>query len=233
LAEKLRREPGVACLAGSGREINGEFAFLCLHAQTTCFSINSSRSCTSDGVVVFMKWQTANSWGSFKAALLAIGAVLPFCLPSQADARCGSAHAWLYTQVSAQPVTMETVPSAGPISLRSVTCAKPRSWTSQLARDLKEVWHSVWNSSEGVPCNRCPFGSPAPGRRCEGPFCSGGAPPIALPIPGSAEGSNESASLPGLRQIPRHESLARGFGVDTCVPPSACLDSIFHPPRSV
>ncbi len=172
-----------------------------------------------------MKWRTTNSWGSFQLALLAFGMALPFCLPGRAEARCASAHAWLYTQVTAQPEATETVPSAGPVCLRSL-----EAWPAdhrevgrrQLARDSQQVWHGMWDSFQGAPCERCPFGL-APGRRCEGPNCSGEAPPTALPMPGFTAGSNESASLPGLGQSPRQGCCRASSALISACRRSFCL----------
>jgi hypothetical protein len=170
-----------------------------------------------------MTWWTAKSWGWLQAALLALGIVLPFCVPGKVDAGCGN-HDLSFSE---QPLPPSTVRKATPRGiLRSQTL------TSQLERDLKYVWKRIWISTPPAPCGSCPFG-PGSSKPCDGPSCSGDAPPTSLPVPASALERNESATLAGARREPRIDSLPRGSEVDCRFHPSSCLDAIFHPPRSV
>jgi hypothetical protein len=174
-----------------------------------------------------------NFWPSFKVTLFFLGVALPFYAPDKADARCGCHRQFMFDQISAPQVVTQFSPDEdttpiGWSSLTSVTDLRPQSWSAQLARDLISVWTALSSTSSQRPSHRDSTNEP-----CRGPFCSGDVPPTAIPVSTLVPVSNESASLLGANPMREYESSTWCIAENLCDLSSSCLDSIFHPPRSV
>jgi hypothetical protein len=185
-----------------------------------------------------MTRRATKSWDWFRTALVVIGTALPFCVPAKVDARCGCHLRLLYEHIAARPVVTRDISNASPIPWRSlhfVTNLRAQTWTSRLVRDLEDVWNSISMQTSVAlrPCGQCPPNPASPGEPCRGPDCSGGAPPIAVPVSTSIGRTHESASFPGLCLVLPNNDSARCAEVESGVQPASLVDAIFHPPRSV
>jgi hypothetical protein len=187
-----------------------------------------------------MNWWETKSRGWIRAALVVIGMALPYSMPAEVDARCSCHLRFLHELVGAQPVVTRDLCRETPTtpismnSLRPLTKLQAQTWTSCFARELENMWSSLVRTSVAhPPCRHCPSNPASPGVPCRGPFCSGDAPPIAVPIYTSLGGANEPATLPALRSLPRNDQFARRAEPVFRVQLTSFAASIFHPPRSI
>jgi hypothetical protein len=146
------------------------------------------------------------------AAILLIGTVGILLAPSSAHA-CSNHHWSPEPAYEKQPAE----PDSG-----------VESWTADAVRGLYAFWDFV--IALPTTCRTCPDGS---GQRCEGPSCSGNPSPATAPLAGPVERSHETGCLVAAVH-PSNRADSHRFANSDCLPfVAACLDSIFHPPRSV
>jgi hypothetical protein len=162
-------------------------------------------------------------WMRSHASVLAAGTVLLFFLPTDACAHCESGQTFSDRFTELQ-VT------------RGSANAEAPNWALRLFHALNSVWTRPAVSTvptKLTPCGSCPSDRTLPTNQCTGPSCSGGLPPIAVPVSTSVDKSHEPASLIGASQSSRYDSRSQWAGAAFSFLPSSCLDSIFHPPRCV
>lgn len=95
------------------------------------------------------------------------------------------------------------------------------------------IGRSNADASSALPCMPCQRDSTTPGRRCEGPHCSGLPTPVSSPAPVLPSRTNESA-VASTFTTPSASPWLTGYltAHSDLIPLSVALDSIFHPPRS-
>jgi hypothetical protein len=153
-----------------------------------------------------------------KSVMLAAGILLLFCVP-QIQAQCGGHTYDFYTSSRDTEPFNTTVPAV-----------ESPGWASHVIHQVTALWKTLSASVPTFNCGRCPQ-DPTPGKRCEGPSCSGDSAPMALPVPSPTERSNEMGVFMGLGDMPRQDSSSSFTNGDCLFHLAAHLDSIFHPPR--
>jgi hypothetical protein len=168
--------------------------------------------------------RATNYWVSLKTAVLALGAIFVFCAPVKGQV-CGSHDAeHMPTSVPRQKEWMPVLPTDGAPDFFTVV-------VQNISHRFESAWKFVVRVTPDSPCPRCPLGPASPGRRCDGPNCSGDPVPTALPLPTPTELDKDPVYFLGVRTIPLNERSVRLSEADTIHPFSCSLNAIFHPPR--
>ena len=171
--------------------------------------------------VLPMGVSVTKSWSLFRVTLFAAG--LGLLLASPAELYAGCNHSFPDTFAEPTQGLLPTSDLDSPVWLR----------VFHAVNSLFDSQRISTAPTKSTPCTHCPVDPALPTNRCNGPECSGGPPPAAVPISTPASRSNDPATLSALGQASSQDSLPCRPIVDARLPISSHLEAIFRPPRSI